>query len=330
MADQGDNNFIRYVYRGEVDEFIPEATHIIVHKDVTVILRRAFEFNRNIIEVICHENVERIEGMAFSFCRNLRRVIMPGVKEVETRAFIDCDALTDVDCDMLHLIGPDSFMDCKSLSSMNLPSARIVGGFAFHGCIALTDVKFSAKLERIKGGAFLDCPSLQRITIPLKDGVITDDNIFAACVKLTHVDLVEGELHEAIAALQLEDWRHDIRLEIDSINRILPNTPSGNGWNWDRMDYGNDVGEKAQAIRTWLRSVLGKIVHYRAGHERLLNEEVEPTLQVVLPQDLVRNNVVSFLALPLQSFEDNHDVPLAYSEGEDSGMEVDSSDDEEV
>ena len=97
MAVVGDNNFIRYVYRGEEGEIIPrEATHIIV--EARVVLARAFREHRNIVEVICHEGVEKIEDMAFYGCPNLRRVVMPGVKVVEMLTFFKCDALTDVEC----------------------------------------------------------------------------------------------------------------------------------------------------------------------------------------------------------------------------------------
>ena len=45
----------------------------------------------------------------------------------------------------------------------------------------------------------------------------------------------------------MEEWRNDINDEIDSINRSLSYAP---------------VREKASTIRDWIRSVLGKIVHY--------------------------------------------------------------------
>ena len=63
------------------------------------------------------------------------------------------------------------------------------------------------------------------------------------------------------------------------------------------------------------------------------------TLQLPLPQDIVTKSVLLFLELPSYTFEveedgneDNPDDMYAngsYSEGEDSGMEVDNSDDEE-
>eukprot|EP00984_Skeletonema_dohrnii_P012493 scaffold5077_cov162-Skeletonema_dohrnii-CCMP3373.AAC.2 len=182
------------------------------------------------------------------------------------------------------------------MGSINLPSARIVEWKAFSACFGLTDVKFGCKLERIERWAFFGCPSLERIIIPLKDGMITADDIFEGCANLKHVDLVEGALHETIAALQLEEWRNDMNEEIDSINQILPTVSAGGG-------YEGDDGEKAQAIRTWIRSVLRKIVHYQAEHQHLLDEEVATTLQLALPRDIVMNNVLPFLELPSCTFE---------------------------
>ena len=58
MSDVGDNNFMRYIYRGEEGEIIPrDATHIFVHESVKDILANAFLSHPNIIEVICHEDV---------------------------------------------------------------------------------------------------------------------------------------------------------------------------------------------------------------------------------------------------------------------------------
>ncbi len=311
MAAEGNNIIRRYIYRGEEGEVIPRDGKIIVivREDVTVILAGAFDFTlqfslsrtrqpsgyRNIIEAICHEGVEKIELGAFYECPSLRRVIMPGVKVVERQAFYRCTALTDVECGNLEIIKFSAFNDCRSLRSINLPSARIVKKHAFDGCLALTDVKFSNKLERIEQRAFADCRSLERITIPLKDGLITDDyHVFMRCENLNRVDLVEGVVHETVSALLLDEWRNDMSEEIDSINQILPNI-RGNA---------DDVGRrKFLAIRMWIRSVLRKINHYKAEHQRILDEEVATTLQLALPHDIVMNHVLPFLVLPSYTFE---------------------------
>ncbi len=284
---------------GANGEVIPSnATHITVHFSVTVILAQAFYGHPNIIEVICHQNVEVIEGMAFAMCRRLRRVVIPGVKIVDYSAFLYCEALADVEeCGMLEIIGGDAFGQCRSLRSIDLPSAIIVDGGAFSSCFALTDVKFGNNLEGFGVRTFVHCSSLERVTIPLKDGLIVTDGIFLGCTNLKHIDFVdEVPLHETIAALLLEDWRNDMNEEIDSINRILPNADAGR---WDD-DWFN--GGKARAIGGWIKAVLEKIIHYQAEHQHVLNEAAK-TLQHALTQDIVMNNVLPFLDLPLHTFE---------------------------
>jgi hypothetical protein len=126
---------------------------------------------------------------------------MPGVKFVEIDAFWNCSALTDVECGKLEIIGEHAFSGCGSLKSINLTSARIIKEFAFENCPALTDAIFGSKLERFEWSAFCNCTSFERVTIPLKNGLITHDCTFIGCENLMHADLVEGELHETIAAL---------------------------------------------------------------------------------------------------------------------------------
>ena len=153
MSDVGDNNFMRYIYRGEEGEIIPRgATHVIVYESVKDVLANAFLYHPNIIEVICHEDVKKIQEYAFFDCKSLRRVVMPGVKIVESMAFYRCKALTDVDCGKLERIGDAAFTHCISLRSITLPSVRIVEEAAFGTCTALTNATFGSKLERVERG----------------------------------------------------------------------------------------------------------------------------------------------------------------------------------
>ena len=299
MAAAG-GNIVWFTYTGAEGEQIPDdATHIIFAVRIIPAYLFAGPHHHNIVEVICLERVEKIGRDAFQGCPNLRQVIMPGVEIVEKDAFNCCAALEDVECGKLQIIGKRAFAACRSLRSINLPSIRVVEEHAFAECRALIEVKSGNKLERIEGGwAFMNCTSLERITIPLKDGLIADDT-FEECERLKHVDLAEGELHETIAALHLEEWRNDMNIEIDSINQILPTTPAGE---W--ADVGLwQPGEKARAIRRWIISVLGKIIHYQAEHQRILDGEVASALELALPRDTVLNNVLPFLELPSYTFE---------------------------
>ena len=323
MSAEGENNFIRYIYRGEVDEVIPlEATHITVDKGVTVITADIFRWHEHIIEVICHENVEKIEEDAFCGCWSLRRVIMPGVKIVGGSAFGHCEELTDVECDKLEIIDEYAF-SCCALRSVNLPSARVVGNSAFCDCEEMTEATFSSKLERIEGLAFSDCESLERITIPLKYGLITADardilmNSFIGCGNLRQVALVEGvELHETVVALQLEEWRNDMNERINSINEVLP-----------------EIGTSTMLsyfMHMWMRAVIGKINHYQTEHQRILNEAAT-SLQLVLPRDIAMNSILPFLELP-HTFEVGHDEDYGgdnAEDGNDDSMPLEEDEEED-
>ena len=281
-----------YVFTGER---VPDhVTHVLIAKSLNFVRSGAFEYHPNIVEVICHDGVEKIEGGAFEGCYPLRRVIMPGVKEVEEWAFGACRALTYIECGKLEIIGEYAFRDCKSLSSsIDLPFIRIVEQYAFDGCNKnLKNIKFGKDLESIGRGAFYRCPALECIALPLKDGMINDDNTFQECDNLNHVDLVGG-VHETSAALLMGEWKNDMNEEINSISRILPNTSAGTLF---------EAGGKAQAVRTWIRLVLNKIVRYKAEHRRYLNEAAA-TLQPVLPNDILFKNVLPFLDLPSYTFD---------------------------
>ena len=121
---------------------------------------------------------------------------------------------------------------------------------------------------------------------------MTEDDIFRGCYDLMHADLVEGEVYATVAALQLEEWRNDIKQEIASINQILPNTCPGR--------YGEV--EKARVIRRWIRSVLRKLNRYQEAHNRLLNEAAA-ILQFALPCDIVTKSVLPLLEFPSHTFE---------------------------
>jgi len=305
-----------YTFTGREGEIIPPGvTRVRIDESVSVIPARAFEGNGNIEEVKCHVDVKTVESHVFRLCPSLRRVIMPGVEVVEQYAFDGCRALAIVECDKLEIIGVCAFNWCESLGSINLPSAKTVKEYAFSDCHALTNVVFGKELESIEGLAFFRCTSLERIAIPLKDDIITDDDIFSGCKNLKHVDLVEGELHETIDALLWEEWKNDMNEEMLSINQILPTTPAGDG------AFG-DVGGNAQTVRRWIRAVLHKIIQYKAQHQHVL-EEAAATLKLTLPQDIVIKNVLPFLELPSFTFE------VGDHEDEEDDSEEEEEDDDE-
>ena len=312
-----DGNIIRYMITGEEGEVIPRnATHVSVHPSVTEIPLWAFYRHSNIVELICHDGVIKIEKYAFCGCPRLKRVIMKGVEEVEWGAFGRCPALEYVECDKLEIIGRYAFSCCESVTSFNLPSAKIVTYEAFKGCEELKYVKFGKKLESIGRGAFYECDALERITVPLKNGIIQHDNTFQLCGKLKRVDFVEGAvLQETIESLLCDEWTNDMNAEIELINQILPHAYAGE-------DYDPYLGGKAQVIRNWIANVLRKIGHYKAEHLRALRY-CTSILHLALPQDIVMNNVIPFLMLPQHTFDgeiegEDEDGELVMNSGDEN------------
>ena len=268
MAADGGDDMNIFVYLGGDQEVPGGVTHAIIDPSVKTVQRRAFYSRRRLVSVIFHDGVEIIEEGAFGYCSSLSgRIKLLGVREIGDRAFSNCYALSDAEFgNNLETIGMDAFEWCRSLRSVEMPSVRTIDIWAFSDCEQLLDVEFGVNLERIGGNTFYNCRKLQRITIPLKSGLFSFDyeenryTQFDNCDNLTVVDLVGAEgIHKTISSLLLENWRDEMNVEIDRINRELPST---------------DSVEKTNTIRLWIRSVIDTMDRYKAEHNRLLKDHM--------------------------------------------------------
>ena len=260
MADGGDNIFI---YMGGEHEVPHDVRRVIIDRSVKIIPKKAFYRRQQLVSVKMHEDVEIIGRWAFSRCTSLRQLKLPGVKEVRYMAFYDCGALADVEFgDKLETIGSNAFFRCH-IKSIKAPSVRTIEERAFGSCTQLTDVELPG-IERICREAFISCPALRRIAIPLRDDIfhLLEDyhyhryTHFDYCRNLTTVDIV-GEIDKIISSLLLDSWRDQVNQEINRINQVLPST---------------SADEKAGEIQQWIRSVLRRMAHFRNEHRVLLKE----------------------------------------------------------
>jgi hypothetical protein len=253
-----------FVYFGGEQDVPRNVTHVRIDRSVKIIPRGAFFRREQLVSVETHDGIEKIEKYAFHMCTSLRGMKLPGVKVIEVEAFQFCSSLTDVEFgNKLETIGQRAFAGCRSLRDIEMPTVRTVGNEAFYGCEQLTDVELPG-VEAFGQYAFFRCVNLQRIVIPLKDNMFPlatyyrQYTQFVSCENLTTVDIVGG-IHKTIASLLLESWRDEMNQEINRINQLLPNTPAR---------------EKTDAIRLWIRSVLARLGHYKAEHNRLLKEDM--------------------------------------------------------
>ena len=265
-ADGGDDDV--FVYLGGEQVVPDEITHAIIDPSVNIVRRRAFYRRRRLVSVIFHDDVEIIEWEAFNECKSLSgRIKLLGVREIEGSVFSHCYALSDVEFgDRLETVGNGAFFAC-SLRSIKIPSVRTVEFQAFNHCEQLTDVEFGINLRTIVPFSFYGCTNLQRIAIPLKDGLFPDHpdgqrfSQFGSCDNLTTVDLVGAEgVRKTISSLLLKSWRKRMNQEINRINQVLPSIYDGE--------------DKAEMIRLCTRSVIDRLEHYKAEHNRLLKEHM--------------------------------------------------------
>ena len=87
-----------------------------------------------------------------------------------------------------------------------------------------------------------------------------------------------------------------MRDEIDSINQTLPDAYGGSEEDLE------ETGVKTQMINEWSSNVMQKFCRYMKNHNELLRE-VAALLQLALPADIVKRNILSFLDLPVFSFD---------------------------
>ena len=251
-----------FVYMGGDQEVPDGVRRARIHKDVKIVRARAFQHCDLLISVEFHEGVEIIEEFAFKCCDSLRGAIkLLGVKIVKECAFYLCYNMTDVEFgDNLETIEEGAFYNCEALEKMRMPSVRTIGKDAFGCCSKLTDVECGEGLRTMQYRAFSCCDSLERIALPLKGNMI-EDGVFNYSAKLAAVDLVGG-IHQTVASLSMESWRIEMNNEIDRINTVLPTIPIS--WLTE--------GIKTQVIQQWMESVINRLDHCKAEHQKLLKE----------------------------------------------------------
>ena len=306
---EGEGGIITFIFTGVYGEDIPrDATRVIIHESVSVIPSLVFRRHPNVVEVICHDGVKEIEPFVFDSCPRLKRVIMPGVKVIGEWAFFNT-ALTYVECGKLEVIGENAFCRCESLTEINLPSIIVVRTSAFLKCQSITKVTFGKKIESIRFEAFHGCSSLERITVPLKDNILAYDVFDTECTNLKCINLIDEEmLHETAAALLRDEWRDDMKAEMNSIKQIL-----------SRYNDRYEKEDISLEIQEWISTVRLKIFCYKKQHIRVL-KKATITIEEVFPRDIVMNNVVPFLELPSHTFE---------GEDDDSSFEASEEEDED-
>lgn len=165
----------------------------------------------NLSSVILPATVETIEALSFAGCLKLEKIVIPeNVKIIEKNAFVDSglkevaipttvtkignNAFANTDFETLVLenlndslvFGDSVFSNCEKLKSVTIDICSL-GTRMFADCKNLESITFTEKVTTIPANAFLNCDSLQEVTIPKSVKSIENAGGFNSCLSLTKV-----------------------------------------------------------------------------------------------------------------------------------------------
>ena len=119
--------------------------------------------------LVIPNGVTEIKKEAFCDCESLQSVIIPNsVKIIGEDAFNRCIALKNVTIgNSVEIIGEHAFCNCLALKSIKIPdSVKRIGEYAFSSCETLKFLDLGS-VHAIASGAFVGCPALTEVIIPV-------------------------------------------------------------------------------------------------------------------------------------------------------------------
>lgn len=138
-----------------------------------------FSNNNHIVKVILPTSLSEIGERWLQYCANLETVIVPGnnLKKVGGAAFTLSRKLhTVVLPNSVTEIQPEAF-SYTGLQRFDLPQkVDIVAGKLFAGCRNLEEVRMSANVTEILGGAFMNCKKLSKLHFKGTKAFVWNDN----------------------------------------------------------------------------------------------------------------------------------------------------------
>lgn len=179
--------------------------------NLTEVPAGTFQKLKNLKKVILPNTLTSIGQNAFKES-GLQAIEIPAsVEAIESGAFCDCTALTNVTFEkgsrlkmiwgMYYWDDYGTFADCTSLTSIEIPaSVETIGAATFKHCISLTSIEIPASVETIEESVFMNCTALTSATFEkgsqLKTigGWYDDDTCigfgaFTNCTSLTSIEI---------------------------------------------------------------------------------------------------------------------------------------------
>ena len=140
--------------------------------------------------------IVEIATRAFYHCENLKKVFLPDtIKKIKNEAFCGSYKLEKINNNnqlLVENIGFKAFKDCKKLKGLKLESLKTLGKSVFENCECLLFVILSNKLEVLEENTFLNCSSLQNITLTKSIRIVK--NAFVGCENLKQITFLNDYL----------------------------------------------------------------------------------------------------------------------------------------
>ena len=162
-------------------------------KPVVEIGDYAFENDEGLVFVTLGKNVNTVCDGAFTECTFLARVeANDSLMKICGGAFYACPKLTElVGATKLEYIGETAFYNCSALAYFDFPeTVKTIANEAFSGCESLTKIVLPSKLKEIGTDAFSYCTALTQISMANIENV--SERMFLNCMSLENVTIPEG------------------------------------------------------------------------------------------------------------------------------------------
>ena len=162
-----------------------------------------------------------IGSSAFRDCIKITEAYLPKATHFLLNTFYDCFNLTSIEAPLIESVGGFTFYNCVKLSEVNFPLLKVIGdtyaiytfastaiksayfplvsfvcGSAFESCKSLTSLSIP-NLIAIKGGVFIDCTSLETVTLGAYSysSIASPSTLFSGCTNLKSIYVPSGALN---------------------------------------------------------------------------------------------------------------------------------------
>lgn len=168
--------------------------------DITTLNTEAFDSQSRLKSITLPEGITTIGDYAFYRCESLKTVNIPStVEHLGKQAFRYCDAITELTISAMPKSFGSAPFDYSTIQTLNvdcnldgvaLDNGALVSDPLFYGA-SITNIVFTPSVDSIGGYSFIDCSSLESVTIPY--GVESvGDGVFMFCTSLKEVIFPES------------------------------------------------------------------------------------------------------------------------------------------